>query len=71
MRPSLRFTFLCVVLIFAFTAAFAQQAGDDAIARAAIAAGRPDMGDRGVVDAQHVAVFSIGTVTLMLIPERL
>ncbi|HEY1528278.1 MAG TPA: hypothetical protein VGH51_18780 [Candidatus Angelobacter sp.] len=64
MRPSLRFTFVCVVLIFAFTAAFAQQAGDDAIARAAIAGGRPDMGERGVVDAQHVSVFSIGSVLL-------
>jgi hypothetical protein len=64
MRPSLRFTFACVVLIFAFTAAFAQQAGDDAIARAAIAGGRPDMGERGVVDAQHVSVFSIGSVLL-------
>jgi hypothetical protein len=55
---------VCVVLIFAFTAAFAQQAGDDAIARAAIAGGRPDMGERGVVDAQHVSVFSIGSVLL-------
>jgi len=64
MRPSLRFTFLCVVLIFAFTAAFAQQAGDDAIARAAIAGGQPDMGERSVVDAQHVPVFSIGSVTI-------
>ncbi|HWS18239.1 MAG TPA: hypothetical protein VN223_09495 [Candidatus Elarobacter sp.] len=65
MKPSLRFTLLCVILVFAFTAgALAQQAGDDAIARAAIAAGRADMGDRGVVDAQHVAVFSIGSVLL-------
>jgi len=55
---------VCVVLIFAFTAAFAQQAGDDAIARAAIAGGRPDMGDRNVVDAQHVAVASIGSIVL-------
>jgi hypothetical protein len=64
MKPSLRFTLLCVILVFAFTAALAQQAGDDAIARAAIAGGRPDMGDRGVVDAQHVSVFSIGSVLL-------
>ena len=64
MRPSLRFTILCVALIFAFTAAFAQQAGDDAVARAAIASGRPDMGDRGAVDAQHVSVVSIGTIVL-------
>ena len=66
MRPSLRFTLLFVVFIFmlAFTAAGYAQAGDDAIARSAIANGRPDMGDRGVVDAQHVAVFSIGSVLL-------
>jgi hypothetical protein len=64
MKPSLRFTLLCVILVFAFTAALAQQAGDDAIARAAIAGGRADMGDRGVVDAQHVSVFSIGSVLL-------
>jgi hypothetical protein len=56
---------LCVALIFAFTlSAYAQQAGDEAIARAAIAGGRPDMGDRGVVDAQHVSIFSIGSVTI-------
>jgi hypothetical protein len=66
MRPSLRFTLLFVVFLFmlAFTAAGYAQAGDDAIARSAIANGRPDMGDRGVVDAQHVAVFSIGSVLL-------
>ena len=65
MKPSLRFTLLCVALIFAFTVGvYAQQADDDAIARAAIAGGRPDMGDRGVVDAQHVSVFSIGSVVL-------
>src|SRR5438309_2114554 len=66
MRPSARFSllFLALILTFAFTAANAQQAGDDAIARAAIAAGRADMGDRGVVDAQHVSVFSIGSVLL-------
>jgi hypothetical protein len=66
MRPSLRFTLLFVVFIFmlAFTAAGYAQAGDDAIARSAIANGSPDMGSRGVVDAQHVAVFSIGSVLL-------
>jgi len=67
MRPSARFTLLFVVLglMFAFTAAgYAQQAGDEAVARAAIASGRPDMGSRGVVDAQHVSVFSIGSVLL-------
>ncbi|HEY2234216.1 MAG TPA: hypothetical protein VGK01_12160 [Candidatus Angelobacter sp.] len=66
MRPSVRFSllFLVLILTFAFTAANAQQAGDDAIARAAIAGGRADMGDRGVVDAQHVSVFSIGSVLL-------
>lgn len=64
MRPSLRFTLLCVILVFAFTAAFAQQAGDDAVARAAIASGQPDMGSRGVVDVQHVAVSSIGSIVL-------
>ncbi|HEY1938662.1 MAG TPA: hypothetical protein VGJ33_12065 [Candidatus Angelobacter sp.] len=66
MRPSLRFSsFLVFIFALTFTAgAFAQQAGDDAIARAAIASGRPDMGDRGVVDAQHVAVFSIGSVVI-------
>jgi hypothetical protein len=64
MRPS-RFTVLSLSLLFVFVACgFAQQAGDEAIARAAIASGRPDMGDRGVVDAQHVAVFSIGSVVL-------
>ncbi|MGC2744839.1 MAG: hypothetical protein WA672_16810, partial [Candidatus Angelobacter sp.] len=66
MRPSVRFSllFLALILTFAFTAAFAQQAGDDAAARAAIAGGRPDMGGRGVVDAQHVAIFSIGSVVI-------
>jgi hypothetical protein len=64
MRPSLRFPLVCVILVFAFTAALAQQPGDEATARAAIAGGRPDMGDRGVVDAQHVSVFSIGSVVL-------
>jgi hypothetical protein len=66
MRPSLRFTLLFVVFIFmlAFTAAGYAQAGDDAIARSAIANGSPDMGSRGVVDAQHVTVFSIGSVLL-------
>jgi hypothetical protein len=66
MRPSLRFTFLSVVVIsmLAFTAAGYAQAGDEAIARSAIANGIPDMGSRGVVDAQHVAVFSIGSVLL-------
>jgi hypothetical protein len=58
---------LFVVFLFALTftaGAYAQQAGDDAIARAAIASGRPDMGERGVVDAQHVSVFSIGSVVI-------
>jgi hypothetical protein len=66
MRPSLRFTLLFVVFIFvlAFNAAGYAQAGDEAIAHAAIANGSPDMGSRGVVDAQHVAVFSIGSVLL-------
>jgi hypothetical protein len=66
MRPSLRFTFLSVVVIsmLAFTTAGYAQAGDDAIARSAIANGSPDMGSRGVVDAQHVSVFSIGSVLL-------
>jgi len=67
MRPS-RFTLLCF-LVFAVVcgltaSGFGQQTGDDAIARAAIASGRADLGDRGPVDAQHVAVFSIGSVLL-------
>jgi hypothetical protein len=66
MRPSVRFSLLFLALIFtlAFTAAYAQQPGDEAAARAAIAGGRPDMGDRGVVDAQHVSIFSIGSVLI-------
>ena len=66
MRPSARFSllFLALILTLAFTAAYAQQPGDDAVARAAIAGGRPDMGDRGAVDAQHVSVFSIGSVLI-------
>ena len=65
MRPSVRFSLLFpVILTLAFTAAYAQTPGDEAAARAAIAGGRPDMGDRGVVDAQHVPVFSIGSVLL-------
>jgi hypothetical protein len=65
MRPSVRFSLLfLVILTLGFTAAYAQQPGDEAAARAAIAGGRADMGDRGVVDAQHVSIFSIGSVTL-------
>src|SRR6478672_8413498 len=65
MRPSVRFSLLfLVILLLAFTTAYAQTPGDEAAARAAIAGGRPDMGDRGVVDAQHVPVFSIGSVLL-------
>ncbi len=66
MRPSTRFSLLFLTLTFtlAFNAAYAQQPGDEAAARAAIAGGRPDMGDRSVVDAQHVAVFSIGSVVI-------
>jgi hypothetical protein len=44
--------------------AFGQQPGDDATARAAIASGQRDMGDRRPVDATHVPVFSIGSVVL-------
>src|ERR1041385_53945 len=65
MRPSVRFSLLfLVILTLTFTAAYAQTPGDEVAARAAISGGRPDMGDRGVVDAQHVPVFSIGSVTL-------
>lgn len=66
MRPSLRFTLLAILLVFmlAFTAAGFGQSGDDAIARAAIASGQPDAGARAAVDAQHVAVFSIGSVLI-------
>src|SRR5215831_814047 len=65
MRPSARFSLLfLVILTLAFTAAYAQTPGDETTARAAIAGGRPDMGDRSVVDAQHVPVFSIGSVVL-------
>jgi hypothetical protein len=65
MRPSVRFSLLfLVILTLGFTAAYAQQPGDEAAARAAIAGGRADMGDRGVVDAQRVPVFSIGSVTI-------
>jgi hypothetical protein len=53
-----------VILTLTFTAAYAQTPADEAAARAAIAGGRADMGDRGVVDAQHVPVFSIGSVLL-------
>src|SRR5215469_2082756 len=64
MRPS-RFTLLFLSLLFLFAAcSFAQTAGDDAVAHDAIASGRPDMGDRGVVDVQHVPVFSIGSVVI-------
>src|SRR6185437_6124042 len=62
MRPS-RFTLLFLSLfLLSAVCSFAQAAGDDAIAHAAIATGRPDMGDRGVVDAQHVSVSSIGSL---------
>ena len=64
MRPSVRFSLLFLVILLAFTAAYAQTPGDEAAARAAIAGGRADMGDRGVVDAQHVAVASIGSLVL-------
>jgi hypothetical protein len=67
MKPSLRIILplLAFIFVLAFTAgAYAQQPGDEATARAAIAGGRPDMGDRAPVDAQHVAVFSIGSVLI-------
>src|ERR1700759_73098 len=71
MRRSVRFSLLfLVILTLAFTAAYAQTPGDEAAARAAIAGGRPDMGDRGVVDAQHVPVFSIGPVTMDAEPGK-
>jgi hypothetical protein len=56
---------LSLSLLFVFAVSgFAQTASDDAIAHAAIASGRPDMGDRGPVDAQHVGIASIGSVVL-------
>jgi hypothetical protein len=64
MRPS-RFTLLSLVLIFAiaFTAAsYAQTPADAAVAKAAVQNGSPDAGARPPVDAQHVAVYSIGSV---------
>lgn len=64
MRPSPRVTPLFVVLLFilAFTAAGYAQAGDDAIARAAISSGTPDMGGRTAVQAQTVQNGSLGQV---------
>lgn len=65
MRPSLRFSLLYLFLIFtiAFTAAaYAQQAGDDAIANAAIANGRPDMGGGTPVSVGSVQNGSLGQV---------
>lgn len=67
MRPSPRFTFLFLALLFVFAlsaASFAQTPADAAAARAAIASGSLDAGARGPVDAQHVATFSIGSVTI-------
>ena len=66
MRPSVRFSLLFLVYILRspLLLPMRKQPGDEAAARAAIAGGRPDMGDRGVVDAQHVSVFSIGSVTI-------
>ena len=68
MRITPRFTILlmfalCITLGLTVLA-FGQQPGDQAVARAAIANGHPDMGDRGPVDATHVPVFSIGSVVL-------
>jgi hypothetical protein len=64
MTPSrltiLLFTLLCLCAV----ASFAQTPADAAAARAAIANGSPDMGDRGPVDGQHVSVFSIGSVVI-------
>jgi hypothetical protein len=56
--------FLVVVVCGLTLTGFSQQPGDQAIARAAIANGQRDMGDRGPVDATHVPVFSIGSVVL-------
>jgi hypothetical protein len=56
MRPSHRFTLLFVSLAFmiAFTAAGYAQAGDNAIAHAAVANGQADLGDRHPVPAASV-----------------
>lgn len=63
-RPPLLLLFAFVAVCGFATIGFGQTPADAAAARAAIASGQPDMGDRGPVDAQHVAVFSIGSVTL-------
>ncbi|HET9184456.1 MAG TPA: hypothetical protein VFP59_20225 [Candidatus Angelobacter sp.] len=63
-RPPFLFLFAFVAACALATAGFGQTPADAATARAAIANGQPDMGDRGPVDAQHVAVFSIGSVVL-------
>jgi hypothetical protein len=56
MKPSRRSSLLVVVLVFmlTLTAACYAQAGDDAIARAAIANGGPDLGDRHPIPAASV-----------------
>jgi hypothetical protein len=67
MRITPRFTILVVVSALCLTltvTGFSQQSGDEAAARAAIANGHADLGDRGPVDATHVPVFSIGSVVL-------
>lgn len=61
--PLLGFLFVVVFALFTVTA-FSQTPGDDATARAAIANGHADLGDRNPVDATHVPVFSIGSVVL-------
>jgi hypothetical protein len=66
MRPSPRFVCLSFVLLFVFvlsTSSFAQQGGDDAVARAAVAGGVPDMGSRQPVSAASVQTGSLSSVT--------
>jgi hypothetical protein len=67
MRPSLRFVCLSFALLFVFgmsVTSYAQQGGDDAISRAAVAGGVPDMGSRQPVNAASVQTGSLSSVVL-------
>ncbi len=66
MRPSPRFTFLYLALVFVFavTATSYAQQGDNAVARAAIASGTADLGStRAPIDAGSVQTGSLSSLT--------
>lgn len=65
MKSSFRFTLLCAFVVFtlAFTAASFAQAGDDAIARAAVGSGQPDFASHPPKNVQsaYPGVLTIGS----------